>query len=363
MTFDNMLSKAKENCEFNDDQNTGEKVIESTENFDVLEKEGGEIRVYSLKCSEKERLEATLNDGDVKLVQLSTGKPALILHSKHGAMAGNFSLSASSAGKMLKTIEMPLVTTTTKGDGGLILSIEKIREGISVVDLINDNALSSEAAAFLWLVIEGKVKKANVLVIGSGADRIELLNALSVFVPSTERVAVVNSVAHAPHWNEIEIPFEKAVEQASEMKFDRIIGELHLKKAKVLHYLDGRLKGLISMPGNTSIETVRMLRNHIGSGVNALDVVIAIYELSGVKTVEICEVSNGSAKPLYAVEKGQLIKIRLESEFLNHAIYRGVSRNALEQDLEQKKMALEEWRKTGKRSNVEIRRAIKKCNC
>ena len=361
-----MLSKAKETQSEGEEApaaNSNQRsLIESTDSAEIYNVEGSELPLYSSKTSEKDKLGAALADNEVHSAHISNGKPVLLMHSKHGPMHTSFSLSASNAAKMLKTIEIPVITTTAKGDGGLILSIEKIREEISVVDLINEGTLSAESAAFLWFVIEGKTKPANVLIVGSGADRIELVNALSAFIPSSERVAVVNGVAHASHWNDIEMPFEQAVEKASEMKFDRIIGEIHLKKARVLHYLEGRLKGILSMPGNTSGEAVHILRETIGRAVNAVDVVVSVHRIKGIKIIEISEVVNSHASPLYATDIGTIARVKLESNFVNSLIHHGVSRKAIESELREKQKTLEGWNENGKRSNKEIRIAMKNLN-
>ncbi|MBI4406469.1 hypothetical protein HY571_00990 [Candidatus Micrarchaeota archaeon] len=360
MTMDELLSRAKQNSgEEPEEESVKETRINSSEFVDIVSKPGEELLTYHCKKPDRDKLAHTLGDEDVELVQISNGKPVLIVHSKHGAMHGNYSLSANSASKMLKSIEIPVTTSTTKGDGGVILSIEKIREGLSIIDYIAEGMFSTEAAAFLWMTIEGKIKPCNILVIGNGADRIELLNALSVFVPSHNRVAVVNGVAHAPHWNEVDMPFEKAVEKASEMKFNRIIGEMQPKRSNVLHFLEGGLKGIVSMPGNTCAEAVQLLQNTIGRTVNAIDVVVSIHSINGVKLAEICEVVRGRPYALYAVESGQMARVRLESQFVNNAVHHGCSKKAIETELEDKKRQIENLLSTGRRSNKDIRRAIK----
>ncbi len=359
MDITELLSKAKQNSDEAGEERGEDVLIDSTESVDIVSRPGEELLRYNCKKPDREKLSHTLGDEEVRLIQISSGKPVLIVHSKHGAMHGNYSLSASAASKMLKSIEIPVTTTTAKGDGSVILSIEKIREGLSIMDYVSEEMFSTEAAAFLWMAIEGKIKPCNLLVTGNGADRIELLNALSVFIPSHNRVAVVNGVAHAPHWNEVDMPFEKAVEKASEMKFNRIIGEMQPKRASILHFLEGGLKGIVSMPGNTCTEAVQVLRNTIGRTVNAIDLVVSIHSINGVKLAEICEVVQGRAYALYAAEQGQMVRVRLESHFVNNAVHHGYSKKAIETELEDKKKQIETWLATGRRSNKEIRRAIK----
>ncbi len=360
MKINTMLSKAKQENEIGE----GElKLITSTEDYEVLKSEEQELPIYVGKKNEKDKLTALLGDADVKLIQVSNGKPVLIVHSKHGTMHADFSTSASNAGKLLKTFELPIKTTSVKGDGGLILTIEKISSGVSAVDLVNEEAISTEALAFIWTAIDGKLKQCNVLVVGNGSDRMELVNALSVFIPPNQRVAVLGGALHSSHWNSIEMPFEQAVTSASEAKFNRIIGEMpQAKNGKTLHSLQGSLKGILSMPGNTCQEALNALREINGKAANALfDLAISVHSENGkMKLNEVSEVVNGRAMPLYALENGKLVQVKLESELVKQAVYRGVSQNAIENLLQQRTEEVKKWNENGVRSNSEIRMQIRK---
>ncbi len=369
MKIDEMLSRAKENVENKEagettsSQASQRELVSSSEAADIFHTEGEELLLYASKASEKDKLASTLGDGDVKLIQVSSGKPVVIMHSKHGAMHGDFSMSASSASKMLKIIEIPVKTTSTRGDGGIVLSIEKIRQNTSVVDLINQRVITYEAAAFLWAIIQGKIKHCNVLVVGSGQDRLELLNALSVFIPSNERVAVLNGEVHSTHWTSLDLPFEQAAISAGEMKYNRLVGEMQPRHAKLLHSFNGTLKAMLSMPGNTCSEAMHVLREVSGKAANSIDVVISIHDFDNKQRItEICEAVNGQPRTLYALENDKLVQVKLESELCKQAVYRGFSQKAVEHELESKKHEIENWNKNGNRSSKEIRLAIKKLN-
>ncbi len=358
--IDDMLTRAKVGSEDTGEQSQERKLVESTEQADIFETSDSEVYTYSNKKNSREKLAAALMDGDVKQVQVRSGKPAVINHSKYGAMLADFEVSPTAAAKTLKTLELPLLTSTCKGDGGTIMSIEKIRENTSVVDLVNADALSSEAAGFLWTAISGKVKRCNVIIVGSGAERVELTNALSALIPSSEQVAVLNVDAHGVHWSSLDVPIAQGVKSASEMKFDWFVGELDVKKPNLLNYFHSGMKGILTMHGNTCGEVVQFLKaTTSGRTVNCIDVVIAVHSVNGaLKVTEISEVINCHAKPLYAEEKGKLIRVRLESELEKQAVYRGLSLKTVQHELAEKQAKIEELNKNGTRSNKEIRREI-----
>ncbi len=363
--IDTFLSKSKQGASNEVSlAEPGEKtLVSSGDCADVYKVSGEELLVYSSKSSEKEKLTGTLNDSEVESVHLSNGKPALVVHSKYGTMTGDFTTSANNAAKQLKNTELPLLTNTAKGDGGLVMSIHKIKETTSCVDLINDESISLEAAAFLWTAIDGKIKPVNLLIVGNGADRFEFLNAISAFIPVQERVAIVNgksSSLHSTHWNSLEMPFTQAMLKASEMKYDRIIGEIESKTSRQLHALTGKMKGLLTMPGNNALEAINVLKATGGKGANVIDVVVSVHgnENNGIKVTEIAEVQNGQVKSLFLIEGGKLVPVRLESELVKHGVYRGISGKAITNAIEEKTQTLAQWNATGIRSNAEIRQHL-----
>lgn len=361
MKLDSLLTRSKQGIEPQETESKERKTLFSSDEVELYHEDGKELPIYAAKTSsEKDKLTAVIGDADVNLIQISNGKPVLIMHSKHGAMHGDFSLTTTAAGKILKNIETPLKVTSVKnGDAGIMV-VEKIHEHTSVIDLVNNGALSLEAAAFLWLAIEGKVKQCNILVTGNGSNRQELASALSVFIPLNERVAVIGNALHAEHWNEVNLPFDQAVAMASEMKFNRIVGEMLPKHAKNLFALQGTLKGILTMPGNTCAEVITTLRETSGKAANCIDILLSCHEMHGeMKVTEIAEVVNGSAKPLFMFEQGELKRVRLESELEKQGVYRGLAHRAITGELENKKRRLENWDKNGIRSNKEIRLAIK----
>lgn len=109
--------------------------------------------------------------------------------------------------------------------GGTI-TIRKFRaDPYSLVDMIRMNTLSSEAAAFLWLAVEGfGTKPANMLISGgTGSGKTTLLNVLAAFVPDRERIISIEDTAELnlpiKHWIRLESR-PPGLEGTGELKLD-----------------------------------------------------------------------------------------------------------------------------------------------
>lgn len=64
---------------------------------------------------------------------------------------------------------------------------------LSIIDLIEGNALSCDLAAQLWLYVEGLgIKPANIIISGGpGSGKTTLLNALFSFIPARDRLVLI----------------------------------------------------------------------------------------------------------------------------------------------------------------------------
>lgn len=74
------------------------------------------------------------------------------------------------------------------------ITISKAKvEPLSIIDLIQNNSLSFEVAAQLWLYTQGlSIRPANIIIAGGpGTGKTTLLNALFSFVPAGERMVVI----------------------------------------------------------------------------------------------------------------------------------------------------------------------------
>ncbi|MFH0715036.1 MAG: ATPase, T2SS/T4P/T4SS family [Candidatus Diapherotrites archaeon] len=136
---------------------------------------------------------------------------------------------------------------------GATLTIRKFRaDPYSLVDLINYNTLNPEAAAFLWLMVEGLgVKPANVLISGgTGSGKTTLLNVMASLVPPQERIVSIEDTAELSlpllHWIRLEarppgmegrgeITLDVLTKNSLRMRPDRVIvGEVRHDEAFTL---------------------------------------------------------------------------------------------------------------------------------
>jgi len=109
---------------------------------------------------------------------------------------------------------------------GGTLTIRKFRQDpYSIIDLIRMGTISSEAAAHLWLAVEGMgTKPANILISGgTGSGKTTLLNVLASFVPDRERVITIEDTAELSlpikHWIRLESK-PPGLEGTGELKMD-----------------------------------------------------------------------------------------------------------------------------------------------
>jgi len=109
--------------------------------------------------------------------------------------------------------------------GGTI-TVRKFRQDpYSIIDLIRMGTLNSEAAAFLWLCVDGmNTKPANMLISGgTGSGKTTLLNVLASFVPERERVITIEDTAELnlpiKHWIRLEAK-PPGIEGTGELRLD-----------------------------------------------------------------------------------------------------------------------------------------------
>ncbi|CAB50295.1 ATPase, T2SS/T4P/T4SS family [Pyrococcus abyssi] len=136
---------------------------------------------------------------------------------------------------------------------GPTLTIRKFKKDpLTIIDLIKFRTLSSDVAAFLWLLVDGLgVKPANILVAGgTGSGKTTTLNSLAMFIPPSERVISIEDTAELQlpieHWVRLEtrppnvegkgeITMDDLVKNTLRMRPDRIIvGEVRGPEARTM---------------------------------------------------------------------------------------------------------------------------------
>lgn len=168
-----------------------------------------------------------------------------------------------------------------------------------IPDLIRNNTVSAKLAAFLWVAVEGLgTKPANILILGGSATgKTTMLNALSFFIPSNERIISIEdtmevSLMHE-HWIPMEakppqpgmdneVSMDALLKNALRMRPDRIIvGEVRAEEAMTMFTAmnTGHDGCLATIHANSAKEGITRLESHPMNVpaimIPALDIIIA----------------------------------------------------------------------------------------
>lgn len=136
---------------------------------------------------------------------------------------------------------------------GPTISIRKFRKDpLTMIDILNYNTVSTDVAAFLWLIVDGLgIKPANILFAGgTGCGKTTTLNAATTFVPERERIISIEDTAELQlphkHWIRFEsrppnvegrgeITMDDLVKNALRMRPDRmVVGEVRGPEARTM---------------------------------------------------------------------------------------------------------------------------------
>lgn len=197
-------------------------------------------------------LEPILADEQVEDVMITgIGAPVYIFHQKYGMCPTNvyyrdeasvraiIDKAARDAGRRID-LRAPLIDSRMPSGyrlniiippislSGPILSLRKYKSvPMSVIDLINYGTLSTEATAFLWLLVEGMgVRPGNLLFVGgTGCGKTTTLSAVCAFVPERERVVTIEDAAELrlPHGHWIRLETRLPVEQLDEVTMEMLV--------------------------------------------------------------------------------------------------------------------------------------------
>ncbi|MFA5060658.1 MAG: ATPase, T2SS/T4P/T4SS family [Candidatus Omnitrophota bacterium] len=117
-------------------------------------------------------------------------------------------------------------------------------EPLSIIDLIQRGTLTYEVAAQLWLYLEGlSIKPANIIIAGGpGTGKTTLLNALFCFIPTNERMVIIEDTLELNTFledscsrleSDDDVPLSMLVKNSLRMRPDRIvIGEVRGAEAR-----------------------------------------------------------------------------------------------------------------------------------
>jgi flagellar protein FlaI len=196
-------------------------------------------------------------------------------------------------------------TLSPPGVDGSTITIRKFkRDPLTIIDLIKFNTLSSEFAAFLWVMVDGMgAWQKNVIIAGgTGSGKTTTLNALTIFIRGNERVITIEDTAElqiplkhlirfesrAPNVDgKGEINMDALVKNTLRMRPDRIIiGEVRGEEARSLFTAmnTGHNGNFATLHANNSRECMTRLTNNPMNVptimIPALDLVIMQARLS-----------------------------------------------------------------------------------
>ncbi|MDD5148014.1 MAG: ATPase, T2SS/T4P/T4SS family [Candidatus ainarchaeum sp.] len=136
---------------------------------------------------------------------------------------------------------------------GSSLTIRKFNQvPLSIVNLIKNKTLSSEVAAFLWIMVEGmNIEPKNIIITGgTGSGKTTLLNVLGFFIRTHERIVSIEDtleidLAGRDNWIRMEarpklrdieaVTMDDLLKNSLRMRPDRIIvGEVRGEEAQTM---------------------------------------------------------------------------------------------------------------------------------
>ena len=218
----------------------------------------------------------------------------------------------------------PLVTPF-----GPTLTIRKFtRIPLSIIDLIANNTMTSELAAFLWVMVEGlNIEPMNIIITGgTGSGKTTTLNVLSSFIRYQDRIVTIEDtlelhLGSRENWIQMEsklkgkdteeVTMDDLLRNALRMRPDRIIvGEVRGPEAQTLFVaMDTGHQGCLgTLHSNSSKEMLLRLRaDPMGvprAMIPLLDLIIVQYRMyvkgRGIlrRISQVAEVTSMEGKPL-----------------------------------------------------------------
>lgn len=187
-------------------------------------------------------------------------------------------LSGRIAMKKIANLELPNMqgrVNVCVSPLGTQITITKAKmEPLSILDLIEKGTLSYPLAAQLWIYVEGmSVRPANIIIAGgTGTGKTTLLNALLSFVPSTDRMVVIEDTLElntalydscSRLESDEDLTMEDLVKNSLRMRPDRVIvGEVRGAEAKDLMTVVNIGKNCLgTIHASTSREAILRLQN------------------------------------------------------------------------------------------------------
>lgn len=186
--------------------------------------------------------------------------------------------SGRSEVKKIMNLELPNLqgrVNIVQSPFGPQITITKAKvEPMSIIDLIKGGTLTYEVAGQLWLYLEGlSLRPANIIIAGGpGTGKTTLLNALFCFIPTSERMVVIEDTLELNTLldgscsrleSDDEISIAQLVKNSLRMRPDRIVvGEVRGEEARdMITAVNVGKYCLGTIHAATSRETILRLQN------------------------------------------------------------------------------------------------------
>jgi len=164
---------------------------------------------------------------------------------------------------------------------GPTITIRKFRKKpFTITDMVKNNTMNSEVAAFLWLCVEGmKVSAKNMIIAGgTGSGKTTTMNALTVFIPQRDRIVTIEDTLELnlhgredwvqlearPGIYEVPLGMVELLKNTIRMRPDRIlVGEVRGEEAENMFVaMDIGHQGVMStVHSNSARETLLRLQS------------------------------------------------------------------------------------------------------
>ncbi len=214
-------------------------------------------------------LDFLLEDDQLEeLMHNGANEPLLVFHQAHGMCRVNYTLDTDTCQSFIDDIvsasdarldeDHPLFDGNLEDGSRVNIAIPPITRGgpsitvrkfkkraITIPELVRSGSMSADAAAFLWLAIDGLgAKAANCLVVGgTSSGKTTLLNALSWFAANRDRIVIIEDTQElvVPQPNVVRMltsentTMDKLLVNSLRMRPDRIlVGEVRGPEARTL---------------------------------------------------------------------------------------------------------------------------------
>lgn len=322
------------------------------------------------------KINPLLHDDNLEEIMIiGTNKPVYVFHRQKGMMITNITLENSEIRQIIEKIannvqrkidkQTPIIDARLP-DGsrvnatippitadGPTITIRKFKKNpYTIIDLIRNNTLTSELAAFLWVVIEGlNIRPSNIIIAGgTGSGKTTTLNTLTSFIPPFERIITIEDTLEMqiPHEhiirtetrppnieNKGEITMDTLLKNSLRQRPDRIIvGEVRSKEAITLFSaLNTGHSGMGTLHANSTQETITRLinppMNVPNIMLNSIDFIIMQNRIYNSKLGTIRRITEVAEIAGMEMEKIQLNKIYQYNPTEDTIKYSAINCNAL----------------------------------